>query len=194
MTSKSLPRVFALAPQGIEGVGIAAAACRANALGIIDFNFGAVRDLDKAFVQLRKLTSLPFGIRVAGARHPGSNRRPPRDPVRRRSFASPSGRPPGTSFPGLPRSSASQAGSRSPTSQLAPRPGMRSLPALTRSILPATKRAAGAAQESSFVLLQGVLAESELAGLGARRRSARTLPPAASPPAQPALCWMAPCF
>ena len=68
MTSKSLPRVFALAPQGIEGVGIAAAACRASALGIIDFNFGAVRDSDQAFVQLRKLTSLPFGIRMRVAR------------------------------------------------------------------------------------------------------------------------------
>ena len=67
MTSKSLPRIFALAPQGIEGVGIAAAACRASALGIIDFNFDAVRDFDKAFVQLGKLTSLPFGMRTRRA-------------------------------------------------------------------------------------------------------------------------------
>ena len=44
MTSNSLPRVFALAPIGIEGFAIAAAASRANALGIIDFSFGEVPD------------------------------------------------------------------------------------------------------------------------------------------------------
>ena len=64
MISKSLPRVFALAPPGTAGIGIAVAACRANALGILDFGFGGTQDPDDAFAQIRRLTSLPFAIRT----------------------------------------------------------------------------------------------------------------------------------
>jgi acyl transferase domain-containing protein/NAD(P)H-dependent flavin oxidoreductase YrpB (nitropropane dioxygenase family) len=71
VTSKRLPRVIALAPPGIEGITIAAAACRANALGIIDGSFGAIEWARAAFSQLGKLTSRPFGIRIQ-AREIGS--------------------------------------------------------------------------------------------------------------------------
>ncbi len=64
MTSKTLPRVFALAPQDSEGIGIVAAACRADALGIIDFCSDHSRDSNEAFDRLGRLTTLPFGIRI----------------------------------------------------------------------------------------------------------------------------------
>jgi acyl transferase domain-containing protein/NAD(P)H-dependent flavin oxidoreductase YrpB (nitropropane dioxygenase family) len=64
VTSKSLPRVIALAPQGIEGITIAAAACRANALGLVDCVFDDIEGAREALAQLAKLTSLPYGIRV----------------------------------------------------------------------------------------------------------------------------------
>ena len=64
VTSNSLPRVFALAPGGIAGVAMAAAACRANALGLIDFASGRSRDFDEAFDRIGKLTARPFGVRT----------------------------------------------------------------------------------------------------------------------------------
>jgi acyl transferase domain-containing protein/NAD(P)H-dependent flavin oxidoreductase YrpB (nitropropane dioxygenase family) len=64
VTSNSLPRVIALAPQGIEGITIAVAACRANALGIIDCSFGDIQGARGSFAQLSRLTSRPYGIRI----------------------------------------------------------------------------------------------------------------------------------
>ena len=64
MTSTCLPRVFALAPIGIDGLAIAAAASRAGALGIIDFSFGGFRDLDEGCRQIGLRTPHPFGVRI----------------------------------------------------------------------------------------------------------------------------------
>ena len=64
MTSNCLPRVFALAPTGSEGLAIAAAACRANAFGIVDLSFGPFRDPGAAFDRMGTLTARPFGVRV----------------------------------------------------------------------------------------------------------------------------------
>ena len=64
MTSNCLLRVFALAPSGSEGVAIAAAACRANAFGIIDLSLGAFQDPQRAFDRLRVHTARPFGVRI----------------------------------------------------------------------------------------------------------------------------------
>jgi acyl transferase domain-containing protein/NAD(P)H-dependent flavin oxidoreductase YrpB (nitropropane dioxygenase family) len=64
VTSNCLPRVFALAPTGSEGLAIAAAACRANAFGIIDLSLGAFQDPQRAFDRLRLHTARPFGVRI----------------------------------------------------------------------------------------------------------------------------------
>jgi acyl transferase domain-containing protein/NAD(P)H-dependent flavin oxidoreductase YrpB (nitropropane dioxygenase family) len=64
VTSKRLPRVIALAPQSDVGITIAAAACRANSLGIIDCTFGEISAAREALCQLAKLTALSYGIRI----------------------------------------------------------------------------------------------------------------------------------
>jgi len=56
---------MALAPRGSDGLGVAAAACRARALGIIDLVADPKSDLDGLSAGLLRLTSQPFGIRAA---------------------------------------------------------------------------------------------------------------------------------
>jgi len=64
VTSQTLPRILALAPKGIEGIGIVAAACRASFLGIVDFRSDTGGDAVEALARLSRLTDSPFGIRV----------------------------------------------------------------------------------------------------------------------------------
>ncbi|HKI21519.1 MAG TPA: beta-ketoacyl synthase N-terminal-like domain-containing protein, partial [Isosphaeraceae bacterium] len=65
MTTQTMPRIMALAPRGSDGLGVAAAACRARALGIIDLVADPKSDLDGLSAGLLRLTSQPFGIRAA---------------------------------------------------------------------------------------------------------------------------------
>jgi acyl transferase domain-containing protein/NAD(P)H-dependent flavin oxidoreductase YrpB (nitropropane dioxygenase family)/acyl carrier protein len=62
--NQTLPRIFALAPDGLEGFGVVAAASRAAALGILDLCSGLEGDWLKALERLAHLTSKPFGVRV----------------------------------------------------------------------------------------------------------------------------------
>jgi NAD(P)H-dependent flavin oxidoreductase YrpB (nitropropane dioxygenase family) len=64
VTSHCLPRVFALAPVGSDGVALAAAACRANSLGLLDLTSGQCPGLAEAFDRIGKLTARPFGVRT----------------------------------------------------------------------------------------------------------------------------------
>ena len=65
MTSNCLPRVFALAPIGSEGLAIAAAASRAGAFGIVNLSTGSVRAPEQTFSRIRLLTARPFGVLIA---------------------------------------------------------------------------------------------------------------------------------
>jgi len=64
VTNPTLPRLLALAPKALEGIGVVAAACRASALGIIDFCPNPGGDTNEVFVRLSRLTANPFGVRV----------------------------------------------------------------------------------------------------------------------------------
>ena len=64
MTNQTLPRIFALAPEGLEGLGVVAAASRAAALGIVDLCSGLEGDWLEGLERLAHLTSKPFGVRV----------------------------------------------------------------------------------------------------------------------------------
>ena len=66
VTSQTLPRILALAPKGLEGIGIVAAACRASALGIIDFCSDQMEMGSRCFARLARLTANPFGVSRAG--------------------------------------------------------------------------------------------------------------------------------
>jgi len=65
VTTQTLPRIMALAPRGSEGLNVAAAACRARALGIIDLCANPDAEVNGLSVGLLRLTSQPFGLRVA---------------------------------------------------------------------------------------------------------------------------------
>jgi acyl transferase domain-containing protein/NAD(P)H-dependent flavin oxidoreductase YrpB (nitropropane dioxygenase family)/acyl carrier protein len=67
VTNPTLPRLLALAPKGLEGIGVVAAACRASALGIIDCCPHPDGDLNEGFGRLSRLTANPFGVRVLAA-------------------------------------------------------------------------------------------------------------------------------
>ena len=162
MTRKSLPRVIALAPQGIVGITIAAAACRANALGIIDCSFEDLAGAREAVAQLAKLTSLPYGIRIRAQRGGVRfvSRRRPSVPLP--SFAFRSGLPNLTNWPGRPRIvresgrfAVADVTTRA-EAQVAQSAGFDAL------MLSGHESGGWCGQESSFVLLQGVLAESSL--------------------------------
>jgi acyl transferase domain-containing protein len=56
---------MAIAPRGFEGLGVAAAACRARAFGIIDLYADPNADVERLSAQITRLTSQPFGLRVA---------------------------------------------------------------------------------------------------------------------------------
>ncbi len=64
MNHKTLPRLFALAPKGIEGIGVVAAACRASALGILDVRPDFNENIGDVLARLSRLTTQPFGIRL----------------------------------------------------------------------------------------------------------------------------------
>ncbi len=64
MTIAALPRILALAPQGIKGIGVVASACRASALGIIDLSSEPQGDVAAALDGLGRLTANPFGVRT----------------------------------------------------------------------------------------------------------------------------------
>src|SRR5262249_7824404 len=58
------PRILALAPQGIEGIRVVAAACRSSALGVLDYGMGAPLD-SRPFEGLGKLTHATYGMRIS---------------------------------------------------------------------------------------------------------------------------------
>ena len=63
MTKNMPPKILALAPQGIGGIGIVAAACRASALGILDCSRDDLRD-SGPFERLEQWTRGPYGMRI----------------------------------------------------------------------------------------------------------------------------------
>ncbi len=64
MISASQPRILALAPEGAEGIGVAAAACRARSIGIVDLGASSAAAVSEAITRLTRLTQNPFAIRV----------------------------------------------------------------------------------------------------------------------------------
>ena len=64
MTVPTLPRILALAPGGLGGIGVVAAASRASALGIVDLCLDFDQESARAFPQISRLTGAPFGVRV----------------------------------------------------------------------------------------------------------------------------------
>ncbi len=63
--TKSLSTILAIAPRGVEGTGVVAAASRASALGILDLGATAPRD-SGPFTRIRGWTRAPFGLRISG--------------------------------------------------------------------------------------------------------------------------------
>ncbi len=61
----TLPQIFALAPKGIEGIGVAAAACRASALGVLDFSFAHEHLSAALWKRMNQVATGPFGIRIS---------------------------------------------------------------------------------------------------------------------------------
>ena len=161
MTSNSLPRVFALAPIGIEGFAIAVAASRAGALGIVDFSFGEVPDPHKARHPISVRTARPFGVRVQACEVVSGTALP-------FGQASPSVIciPVPTAEPDQLRQVALliRGANRIAIAEVT----TRAEAALARSagfdglILSGHESGGWCGAESSFVLLQGVLAESDL--------------------------------
>lgn len=162
MTAKSAPRHSALPSQGIEEVGVAATACRASALGVIDFRFADVRESEKAFVQLGELTSRPFGIGDWA-----------RDNLGAPTVSSPSSLAPVVCIrvwsaagdelaraAGIDRQAGRLAIADVATRAEAQRGQSAGFDAL---ILSGHEAGGWCARESSFVLLRGVLAETDLA-------------------------------
>src|SRR5262249_15047356 len=66
------PKILTLAPQGIEGIGVVAAACRASSLGILDGGRDALRD-PRPLEKLWRWTRGPYGLRIP-AEHVLENR------------------------------------------------------------------------------------------------------------------------
>ncbi len=64
MTTQILPRILALAPRGFDGLNVAAAACRARALGIIDLCADSDADVSAVSARVSRLTAQPFALRV----------------------------------------------------------------------------------------------------------------------------------
>ena len=67
MTTPTLPRLLALAPKGLEGIGVVAAACRASALGIIDLCANPRMDPLPVIARLARLNTNGWGVRVLAA-------------------------------------------------------------------------------------------------------------------------------
>ena len=161
MTRTSLPRVFALAPIGNEGIAIAAAACRAKALGWVDLSSERCPSTAECFARIGKLTADPFGIRVhANAILSG--------PLLEPAIHSPAAVwvPAWSLDPeSLPELAARIASTnRIAIAEVTTRAEARSAHAAGFHGLVLSGHEAGGwcGSESSFVLLQGVLAESDL--------------------------------
>ena len=67
MINQNLPQILALAPKGLDGIGVVVAACRASALGIVDLCSVNESDSAQALRQISRLTSGYFGVRVEAA-------------------------------------------------------------------------------------------------------------------------------
>ncbi len=65
MTKSLSTKLLVIAPRGIEGTGVVAAAGRASALGFLDCGSTAPRD-SVPFARIRRWTSAPFGLRISG--------------------------------------------------------------------------------------------------------------------------------
>ena len=73
MINQTLPQVLALAPKGLEGIGVVVAACRASALGIVDLCSVKEGDSGKAVRQISRLGNGYFGVRVQARQVPGAS-------------------------------------------------------------------------------------------------------------------------
>ena len=64
MINQTPPRILALAPKSLEGIGIVAAACRASALGIVDLGSDPPDTVVEAFRQISRLAGAPYGVHL----------------------------------------------------------------------------------------------------------------------------------
>ncbi len=64
MINQTPPRILALAPKSLDGIGIVAAACRASALGIVALGSDPPDAVVEAFRQISRLAGAPFGVHV----------------------------------------------------------------------------------------------------------------------------------
>ena len=162
MTSHCLPRVFALAPVGSEGVALAAAACRADSLGLLDLTSGRCPDPAEAFDRIGKLTALPFGVRTLAHELLSESLNLARNPLACSHVRSGSARPSQTYWPEVAR--LIHAANRVAIAEVTTRAEAE----LARSagfdglILSGHESGGWCGPESSFVLLQGVLGETAL--------------------------------
>ena len=65
MITNIVPQILVLAPKGVEGIGVAAAACRASALGIIDITSENRGEANATCHRLASLTAGAFGVRIS---------------------------------------------------------------------------------------------------------------------------------
>ena len=71
--SQALPQVLVFAPEGLDGIGVVVAACRASALGIVDLcSVKEGGDATGAFRRISRLTNGLFGARAEASEVLGS--------------------------------------------------------------------------------------------------------------------------
>ena len=64
MICRPTPRIMVFAPNGTSGIRVAAAACRASGLGVLDPGTAPAASPRETLAQLARLTTSPFGIRL----------------------------------------------------------------------------------------------------------------------------------
>lgn len=192
MTRTSLPRVFALAPIGNEGIAIAAAACRAKALGWVDLSSERCPSTAECFARIGKLTADPFGIRVhANAILSG--------PLLEPALHSPAAVwvPAWSLDPeSLPELAARIASTnRIAIAEVTTRAGARMPMPLASTVwfFPAMKPAGGAAPNLRSFSCRECLPKATCP-CGCEAESARASRPVASPRAPPGSSWTVPCY
>ncbi len=161
MIYPTLPRILALAPQGSEGIGVVAASCRASALGIVDLSGTGAGNILDVFARVRRLTANPFGVRILSTQV-----------IDKSLPASNIGEPsvvcivPGASDDGLVNKAirAICRADRMVLGEVTTRAqARRAIDAGVAGMIVAGNEAGGwGGAESSFVLLQSVLAETDL--------------------------------
>ncbi len=167
MTNPTLPRLLALAPKGLEGIGVVAAACRASALGIVDLCANPGTDPLPVFARLDRLKTNRWGVRVLAAQ------------VLDESWVTRQAIEPAVVCIPVCRSTDGRFDAAVQAIRQADRTvigevtthdeALRAIAAGVSGLIVAGHEAGGwGGAESSFVLLQRALAASSSAGLGAR--------------------------